>query len=203
MIRGTLRTLLGDPEVGLAEAREAKALLDDVGHRIVAAGTSMMIGESELLAGNPAGAEQVLRDGYTRLKEHGETGYFSSIAAALSHATLALGHEDDALEIADEVLEIAADDDFDPIARARAVRALVFARRGLHEDAAAEIGSAVERVEKSDYLNVRALIALAEADVAALAGRTGDEQAALRRAMGLADQKGDRLTQARVRERLA
>jgi len=202
MIRATLRVMQGDASEGLAEAQEGHGVLEDIGHRVVAAGTTMMIGEGALLAGNPAAAEEALSEGYDMLKELSHSGYLTSVAATRAQAALELGREDRAVELADEALGLVAEDDFEPIARSRAVRAVVFARRGDYEGAAREIADAVQRVEKTDFLTLKAMIALAEAEVAALAGRPDEERDALRRALELSEQKGDRLTAARARERM-
>jgi hypothetical protein len=105
MIRATLRVMRGEISEGLAEARESRRILEDIGHRVVAAGTTAMIGEAALLAGDPAAAEEALREGYETLKELSHSGYITSVGALRAQAALDLRREDQALDLADEAIE--------------------------------------------------------------------------------------------------
>ena len=64
------------------------------------------------------------------------------------------------------------------------------------------IRAAVAAVEPTDYLPLRAYVAMSLAELERLANRPDGEQAALEEALRLVEQKGDVVTTDRLRERL-
>ena len=95
------------------------------------------------------------------------------------------------------------DGDFEPRVRQGSVRAVVFARRGDFAAAEEALREAERRLEPTDYLPVKALVAMRRAEVARLAARVEEEREALAQALSFAERKGDLVTAARARSRLS
>ena len=83
-----------------------------------------------MMAGNPAAAERVLREGCEALRETGERGYLSDILATLAHAVYAQGRFGEAQRLTEEVEALSSADDIAEQIRWRLARAKVLARRG-------------------------------------------------------------------------
>ena len=162
-----------------------------------------LLGDIELLAGDAAAAERVLRDLCHELERTRDFSHLASRASDLAEAIFLQGRLDEAHEWT-EVAELhAAADDLDAQTFWRSVRAKIRARRGdvatatdLANEAAASIGS-------SDGLNRRARVELDLADVLRVAGRAGEAADAAATALSLYEQKGNRVAAARVQELLA
>src|SRR5439155_6772591 len=132
--------------------------------------------DTELLGGDPEGAELLLRAAYKTLEAADETAIRTSVAAALAQALAAQGRDDEALEFTEDSERTAADDDVQPQATWRAVRATILARRDETDEAERLAGEAVELARATDDPNLLAMALLA-------AGQT-DEAAALYEAKG-------------------
>jgi class 3 adenylate cyclase len=202
IVRGCLKGFQGEIEEGREDVRTGRALLRDTVQFGNWAGTGMIEADLELAAGQPAAAEAVLRESYEFMSPTAETGYIATIVDYRAMAALELGREDEALALADEVERIAQPEDFEPHVRQACVRARVLARRGEHDAAAKSIQPAVARGGETDYLTVRAYMAISLAEVERLAGRADGERRALEDALRISEQKGDLLTAKRVREQL-
>ena len=134
------------------------------------------------MAGDPAAAEQALREGYEALRAMGERGDRASIVTLLAEAVYAQGRFGEALRLTEEAEELAAAADFDAQGRWRATRAKLLARRGqfgaasrLAEEAVALIPATCDAPERAEFL-------VAEAEVARLAG-VNQAEASFRRAL--------------------
>jgi class 3 adenylate cyclase len=202
IVRGCLKGFQGEIEEGREDVRTGRALLRDTVQFGNWAGTGMIEADLELAAGQPAAAEDVLRESYEFMSPTAETGYIATIVDYRAMAALELGREDEALALADEVERIAQPEDFEPHVRQACVRARVLARRGEHDAAAKSIQPAVARGGETDYLTVRAYMAISLAEVERLAGRADGERRALEDALRISEQKGNLLTAKRVREQL-
>ena len=82
------------------------------------------------MAGDPAAAEQALREGYEAFQAIGERGGRANIVTLLAEAAYAQGRLDEALRLTEEGEALAGAGDFDAQGRWRATRAKVLARRG-------------------------------------------------------------------------
>jgi len=120
-----------------------------------------------------------------------------------AQAALELEQDDEALRFADEAEELASPDDFEPHVRQRCVRAVVLARQGDFAAAREALRQAEQIAAPTDYLPLKALLAMKRAAVANLAGDVAEERTALLDALALAEQKGDLVTAERARGRLA
>jgi ATP/maltotriose-dependent transcriptional regulator MalT len=163
----------------------------------------MVASDVEFPAGDPAAAAALLEEGYEVIRRHSETGYLATIVGLRAQAAAQLGEDEDALRLANETERLASPDDFEPHARQRLVRAVVHARRGDLEAADEAIQTAEAIVEPTDCLPLKAFVAMRHAEVARLAGRAQEEREALEHALALSEAKGDLVTAAQARTRLA
>ena len=135
------------------------------------------------MAGDPAAAEQTLREGYEALRAMGERGYRATIVTLLAEAVYAQGRFDEALRLTEEAEALAGADDFDAQARWRATRAKLLARRGQFPAAARLADEAVALVPATCDAPERAEFLVAQAEVSRLAGAVDQAEASLRRAL--------------------
>jgi len=144
----------------------------------------------------------VLAEGREVLAASVETGYLSTVMATQAHVAAELGRDAEALAFAEEARSTAQPDDFEPHAREQLVRARVLARRGDLAGADELIASAADIVDATDYILLHIDLALSRAEVASVAGRPGEQRAALERALSVAEAKGDLLAAGRARRGL-
>lgn len=118
----------------------------------------------ELLAGNPAAAEESLRTGYRALEEMGERMFRSTTAAFLARAVLEQGRDGEAEEFAEVSAQLAAKGDLLSQILWRGVRARVLARRAQYREAEVLAREAAALAQRTDFVNHRAdaLMDLAE-----------------------------------------
>jgi class 3 adenylate cyclase/tetratricopeptide (TPR) repeat protein len=203
VMRGSLKGMRGEFEAARADIVAGRSLLRDIGHYHWWAGTSMVAADVEFAAGDPGAAAQLLLEGYELLRRHSATGYLATVSGMRAQAAQELGQDDEALRLAQETLEMAAPDDFEPHLRVPAVRAVVLARRGELARAGEELAEAERVAAATDYLPLKAFVAMKRAEVERLAGRVDEEREALSQAVRIADEKGDLATSEQARARLA
>jgi tetratricopeptide (TPR) repeat protein len=150
---------------------------------------SQWIGRVELLAGNPAQAELVLREGYDRLGEIGEQNWRATNATLLADALTRQGRDEDALEVLAVADEIAQRDDYDAQVRMRAVRARILARRGELAQGEECAREAVEMIARTDDIVLHGDALLALAEVLRASDATNEATDALRQALELFERK--------------
>ena len=133
----------------------SNAAYADLGLTLNAA-TSQNEAVVELLAGNPAAAEESLRKGYRALEEMGERMFLPTTAAFLARAVLEQGRDEEAEDLAKLSAQLAAKGDLLSQILWRGVRARVFARRAQFEEAEALAREAVALAQRTDFVNHRA-----------------------------------------------
>ncbi|MGB2951866.1 MAG: hypothetical protein WBB74_00580, partial [Gaiellaceae bacterium] len=203
VMRGAMLGMRGRFDEARTEIERGRGVLQDLGQRVHWAGVAMVAGDNELRAGDPRAAEAILRSGFDVLNESAETGYVASVRGLLAHAMLDQGRNEDALRIADETRQMSAPDDFEPHARASAVRAGALVRAGDLEGAEAAIAEAGEIATPTEYLPLRIFVALVRAGVEHAAARPEREREALEEAVRLSELKGDVVSGEAARARLA
>ena len=203
VIRGAMLGMQGRLGEARAEIERGRTMLQDLGQRVTWAGTAMIAGETELRAGDPRAAEAILRAGFDVLHETAETGFMSSVRGLLAQAVLEQGRNEEALGIADETRRMSPPDDFEPHARASAVRARTRALAGDLEGAEGAIAEAEDIATPTEYLSLRIFVALARAQVEHAADRREGEREALEEAVRLSALKGDVVQGEAARVRLA
>jgi tetratricopeptide (TPR) repeat protein len=202
IVRGVAIAVSGRLEEGRAEVLSGRTLLRELGDLISWAGLSAMEADMELSAGSPERAYGVLAEGAEVLAASSETGYLATVLSMQSLAALQLGRPDEALSLTAKACEIAVQDDIDPQARDRVVRARVAAQRGDFGTADELLQEARLIIESTDFAGARLDVTLARAEVARLAGRADEERAALADALAIAEQKGHTVAVQRIRGRL-
>jgi tetratricopeptide (TPR) repeat protein len=203
VMRGAMLGMQGHLGEARTEIERGRGMLQDLGHRVHWAGTAMVAGENELRAGDPRAAEAIFRAGFDVLNESAETGYIASVRGLLAQALLEQGRNEEALRIAEETRRMSAPDDFEPHARASAVRARALALAGDLGGADGAIAEAEDIATPTEYLPLRIFVALARAEVEHAAGRREGEREALEEAVRLSALKGDVVTGEAARAWLA
>ena len=198
-----LEALDGRFEEARAMAEASRRPMEEFGRRILLGSQRRYSGQIELLAGEEAAAEALLRDGYQTLREFGERGNAASVAAFLARALQALGRGDEAEAMALEAVDLGSPEDVEMQVYARLARAAARLAADAVEDAVAIASQAVDIAERTDASTMRgdALLELGRA----LRGTGVEEDAddAVRRALELYDAKGNRVGAATAREFLA
>jgi tetratricopeptide (TPR) repeat protein len=186
-----LQAMRRDFDAARATYRQGRALLEDLGHGVHVASSSLDIAVVELLAGDAAAAERELRPDYAALEAMGETFYLSTMASMLARAVLAQGRDDEALELTRTAESIAAEDDVDAQVLWRCARAAVVARRGALEEAETLASEAFVQAGQTEVAALRAEALVSLAAVLGERGRESEAADALREARKLYVAKGD------------
>jgi class 3 adenylate cyclase/tetratricopeptide (TPR) repeat protein len=196
-----LHAMRGEFDLARALIREGSAILDELG-RIYSAGISHHEAFVEMLAGEPAIAEERLRRGYDRLEEMGEKALLATTAAVLAQAVYAQGRLDEAQRFYEVSREAAVGEDLSAQVVSRGVRAKILARQGRADEAEALAREAVELVAQTDFLTYHGDALLDLAEVMRLRGQPEQEAAAMQTALELYELKGNIISAERVRSRL-
>src|SRR5205823_10200396 len=114
----------------------------------------------------------------------------------------AQGRYEEAEPFIDLAAEAGAEDDWASQALWRSARAKVRARQGDLESALQLAREAVEMIESTDWLNLRADTMMDLAEVLELAGKTSDATGQLEQALALYERKGNVVMADRARARL-
>src|SRR4029453_9971913 len=157
----------------------------------------------DMLAGDLAAAEEVLRNGHRQLEEMGGTGPRVNVATLLARVRLLRGRNDDAEEITRTCERLAATDQADAQVKCRSIRAIAVARRGDPGEAERLAREAVYLAGKTDQLDSRAEAHLDLAEVLLLGGRGREAEHELGRAIALYQEKGNEVGERNARRLLA
>jgi len=185
---------------------QARALAEEHGLRVlIDSNIGPATGAIELLAGDPAAAEDALRPACEGLERIGELGYLSSVAPLLVDAVLAQGRDEEALQITERWTpeRLTVPEDADAQIGWRCVRAKALARKGQFDEAE-RLGREAARIAAgTDYLEARANASAAIAEVLGLAGRPEESAAAVAEAIRWYNKKGNMVAAATLRTLLA
>jgi class 3 adenylate cyclase/tetratricopeptide (TPR) repeat protein len=197
----SLYAMQGDFETARSLVQEANTLLGELG-RIYTVALAHHDATVELLAGEPAAAEERLRTAYERLDELGEKAFAATTAAMLAHAVYAQGRYEEASQFCRASREAAAADDLSAQVEWRSVSAKLIAQRGRYDEAETLAREAVELVAQTDCLRFHGEALLDLGDVLALSGEPQQAAEAFRTGLELYEQKGDTVMAGRARSRL-
>jgi tetratricopeptide (TPR) repeat protein len=153
----------------------------------------------ELLAGNYATAESILRGAVARAEVFEEWAVLANRAAELAEALWAQGRQQEALEWTDSALARSDESDVSAQFTIRAVRAKVLAELDGAGEADTLARSALELVDRTDALNQRANVRRDLAHVLSRAGRTREAAAVAEEAVQLYERKGNVVSAASMR----
>ena len=198
-----LESYVGKFDQARARIGEVRRGYADLGLEMIAAGSGLVEGMIELVAGDAAAAEVALRDSCESLRAMGETGYLSTNVAYHGEALYRLGRLDEAEAASLESEQLAGPGDLASQGVLRLVRAKVLARRGRLDEAEslAREALAILRPLESSHQMSNAHRDLAE--VLALAGKRDEAQGELEQAIAVAEAKEAPAIVAPLRERLA
>jgi class 3 adenylate cyclase/tetratricopeptide (TPR) repeat protein len=192
-----LQARLGAFDAARESSDRYRAFLVDTGQQIGYLRSAELRFDVEMLAGDAEAACTVAEEAYADLLEKGDRWPY--LAAFLAQARLTLGRSEEATEVA----EFAASS---MIAVERAlglgVLARVRARSGDTDVAEASIREAVAIVEQTDFLFDRGTVFLDQSEVLRELGRAEESRAALVRALGEFERKGDVVSSDRTRSML-
>jgi tetratricopeptide (TPR) repeat protein len=198
VIQGTLLALTGDFAQGRQLAAEGRRILLELGHKVDYASVAQPAAIIELLAGDAATAERLLREAHDILEAAGERGYLSTVSALLALALARQERYAEAEVFADKSRRIGADDDVITQIYWRVAKAQVVASRS----ELAEAGRLATETTKlvTDYDSFDGPIATVEVAPFLEAKAAKD---ALERALAGASAKGNVVTAEQARAMLA
>jgi tetratricopeptide (TPR) repeat protein len=201
--RGCICSMTGEFERGREECRRSVEIYEELGHRISAIGVVCELERVERQSGRLDAAERELRAAYEQLLEIGDIGYVSWVAAMLARVLAERGAYREARELARRCREEMQQDHAFAQVVSRLGEAVALEGEGLTQAAEDVALEAYALVQETDMVDVRAdvLLLLAELDRAA-----GRDELAYRRseeALELYEQKGDVVSAACARARLA
>jgi class 3 adenylate cyclase/tetratricopeptide (TPR) repeat protein len=198
-----LRAMQGD----FAEARElytrARAIFEELGLAVLAAWTSVRSSAVEMLAGDPARAEEELRKDFETLTDMGEKFTLPPLTALLARSIFAQGRSEEAAEIAGMAKELAADDDLEAQVLWRGVRARVLAGEGNFEEAERLAREAVDLIRTSDAPVKQADALMDLAEVLVKSGQTHAAQEVIEESRRLYESKQSSVARAQAEALLA
>ena len=191
---GFLHAMRGEIDEGRRRYRRSRQTLEELGMRFAVAHGSVVAAGIELLAGDPAAAEQILRAGYDELQSMGAPAAASTVAAWLAHALADQQRWDEAIAMARTSQGLAAADDIVSQVIWRGACARGLAATGKIEEAQvlADEGMELARAADDPRMLGQALVALSVARLAA--GREQEATAALLEAREAYAAKGDRVS---------
>ncbi|TML13965.1 MAG: hypothetical protein E6G33_10965 [Actinobacteria bacterium] len=176
-----------------------RALLRELGLKVVASSSAGVAGLIGLLADQPARAEAELRWGYQILDEIGDRNALATIAAILAEATLVQGRDEEALALTELSSDAGAPEDMAIQVQWRGPRAKALARRGELEAAEQLVRDAVALAERSDFLDLHGNALMDLSEVLWIRGRSAEAAAAAEAALTLYRRKGNRVSAKRAR----
>jgi DNA-binding SARP family transcriptional activator len=200
VILAVLKALAGTFEEARELAEETRRRYEELGQTLQAAiNAGWASAQVELLAGNPAAAERVLRPACTSLRGMGENVQLSSRAAELAEALYAQGRSEDAARWAQVAEENSVPYDVSAETQWRAIRAKVLAREGRLVEAERLARDAVALIQETDALNQHAKLLLDVAEILRLATRFADATPLIEQAQTLYERKDNRVGLERTR----
>jgi predicted ATPase len=152
---GSLQAMMGKFDLARRLLAMSNAAYADLGLTLNAA-TSQSEAIVELLAGNPAAAEESLRKGYRALEEMGERTFLPTTTAFLARSILEQGRDEEAEELTNVSARLASRGDLLSQILWRSIRARVLSKRAQMQQAEALAREAVALAQATDFINYRA-----------------------------------------------
>ncbi len=199
---GNLYAMTGQFDLARNLLATSNAVYADLGLTLNSA-TSQSEAMVELLAGNPAAAEQSLRKGYRALEEMGERAFLSTTAAFLARSILEQGREEEAEEYTNVSARLAARGDLLTQILWRSIRARLFSRRGQMQEPEALAREAVAMAQATDFINYKADALLDLAQVLKASQRIDEAVASASEGLHFYQLKGNTVSASATRAWLA
>jgi DNA-binding SARP family transcriptional activator/tetratricopeptide (TPR) repeat protein len=197
-----LKAMSGEIDAARDELAAARGVVTDLGFLTELAIVPFYGGITELLAGDAAAAERVIRPTLAPLEQTGETSTYCSLVAVLAQAVYDQGRYAEAEELSRISEQHVHLNDVHAYLTWRSVRAKALAQRGEFEEAERVAREAIAFGATSDFLNGHADALVALTVVLELAGRPREGAAALEDAIALFEEKGNIVSASRARELL-
>ncbi len=194
-----LHALAGDFDEARRLLAQGRAISDELGFRVWVAGFSLLAGDIEMLADDPAAAERELRRGSEALGAMRERGLLATVAAELAAAVCAQGRYEEAKRLTRVTEELARPLDVTAQISWHIVRATSLAGQGELESAEALARDALRAVERTDDLNRQGRVLVAVAEIVRSAGREAEAVSLLERALELFERKGNVVSAEKLR----
>jgi DNA-binding SARP family transcriptional activator/tetratricopeptide (TPR) repeat protein len=191
-----LEGMRGNFNVARSYLERDRSILEDLGLHAAAAGMRVFEGAVELLADEPARAEDQLRDALTMLQGMSEKWYTSGLASMLGQVLYAQGRLDDASEMLELSDSIGSTDAIVPVWNA-GTRAKIRARQG-DRGAFGVAEEAVTLAKRTDHINEQAGALLDLGTSAMALGQDVVASRALATAAGLYTKKGNAVMASRA-----
>src|SRR5262249_39799343 len=173
-----LEAMAGRFEVAREVATRAQAIYEELAWTDkISANSAAIAADIELLAGNHADAERLLRDSCERLEAAGDRARLATQGAQLGEALYRQDRFDEAQHWSEVAEASAATDDASAQFSWRALRAKGLAKRGAFDEANGLAQAAVEIAAETDALSQRAYVLFAQAEVLRLGGRAVESAA--------------------------
>jgi predicted ATPase len=195
---GSLHAMIGKFDVARQLLAMSNAAYADLGLTLNSA-TSQSEAMVELLAGNPAGAEESLRKGYRALEEMGERAFLSTTAALLARSIFEQGRDEEAEELTNLSARLAAPGDILSQILWRSITARVLSKRAQMEKAEALARVAVALAQATDFINYRADALLDLSHVLKASRRVDEAMTSASEALQLYERKGNIVSASAVR----
>jgi class 3 adenylate cyclase/tetratricopeptide (TPR) repeat protein len=170
--------------------QQANSITSDLGDSLTQAAACITQALIELIEGDLAAAERLLRAGSLELEVMGGTRPRASVAAMLARVVHLLGRSDEAEELTRTCERIAPPDQLDAQVKWRSIRAVTIARSDPQE-AERLARDAVQLADTTDQLDSRAEARIDLAEVLRLSGRHREAARELDHAVTLYREKGN------------
>jgi tetratricopeptide (TPR) repeat protein len=190
-VLGLLEGMRGDFDRSRELMKRARDAQFDLGMVVAAAaGSSMMMGSVELMAGDPRAAEEALRWGFDMLEKIGEKGYLSTQAGYLAQAVYEQGRYEEAERLTEISQAMSAPDDLESQRLWRETKGKALARKGELPAGEALARDALAIADRTDALISRAEARLSLAEILRLSARPREAAELVREAADLYERKG-------------
>jgi class 3 adenylate cyclase/tetratricopeptide (TPR) repeat protein len=190
VLRASMLAQLGRFDEARSLLAQTVAQIEERGLRLLAAMAMGTAREIEMLAGDPAAAERMARQGCEQLKRLGERSWLSTQACHLADALYALGRYEESEQWALHGLELGSRDDLVTQVYGLSVRSRLLAQGGDASAALALAEEADDLARTSDSPRALGDAALSLAEVMYLTGDLARAQKTARRATDCYRRKG-------------
>jgi tetratricopeptide (TPR) repeat protein len=196
---GLLLAMKGEFDEARACVEDVRRTLDELGVRQAAAAHSIAVAEVEVLAGDDAAAERILRAGFSAVTAVGDEHSAKNVAWRLGLALARQGRDDEAEPFV-RIAERAEHRGFWVDVWWRVVRALIEAHRGNGEQARQVVEDARERMAAVEESGMHADALLESAEALRAAGMQAEAGALVAEAAAVADRLGYVVARRRAEE---
>jgi class 3 adenylate cyclase/tetratricopeptide (TPR) repeat protein len=199
MARSSLRGLEAET---VAHADRIGRLWEEIGNPGLAITGSQGLGECLRRVGRLEDAERAFRRGVEELDRLDEVGFNSTMTALLANVLGDLGRWEEADRFVERSREMSAADDFASQVLWRSARARSLEFAGRPEEALVLADEAVEAVDVTEYLEMRAMTHEVRGHVLVGLGRNDEARSELELSLSMYERKGSMPYAERVRRRL-